>query len=356
VLDDTWIFDATVWQIRGSGEIFILDRYQGRTLCDAKDVNDSGLVVGGCSNPPAAVYWNARKQPQGLNPGYGSALAVNASGTIVGTDDNGRAAERPIIWFPNGTYLDIGGDPQDRSARATDINDLGDVVVEYWTEGDEGAIWHQGQLLSLPDLGLCSLSTGGIGDAINNKSEVVGRGTGEDCHRDHAMIWWDGDGDANLEYADINECSLRNLPHGFQVTNGKDINNASQIAAEVENADGDGYSFLLTPYNFNLSDPIPGLAGQVNTIQVTGLQPGQRIRLAAGFKPGAQALPNSGCLGGLLLIQNLKGVLPPATADNSGTATFVVNVPASLRGQTLRLQAYGADTCTISHSVDWTWE
>ncbi len=58
----------------------------------------------------------------------------------------------------------------------------------------------------------------------------------------------------------------------------------------------------------------------------------------------------------MLLIQNLKGVLQPATADNSGTATFIVNVPASLRGQTLRIQAYDKDNCEISHSVEWVWE
>jgi len=340
-------FGDTVAWVPGRGA-FVLHRLAGRISCGGKDINDRGIVIGACYTPTTATYWTANRVPTALvSRTYSAATAINKDNVIVGVADTNEGATRAVIWWPEGGVEDIGGVPLDATCEATDINNFNEVTINLRDRGC--AIWRQNQLFHLPDVHDC-LGRGNA-NAINDWGWVAGTDRNSQCST-RAAFW----PDETIGF-DLNELSIRNLPDDVALRDAEDINNGGQILARSDDDLGGNNksAYILTPYQFELPDPVPGIAGQVNTIQVTGLQPGQKVRLAAGFKPGAQALPNSTCLGGLLLIQSLKGVLPPATADNSGTATFVINVPASLRGQTLRLQAYDGEGCEISHSVDWTF-
>ena len=327
-----------------------LERLPGTAFAAAVDANDSGWFAGRCSGSNRATLWHGLDEPMALGPAYSSAFGINELREVVGYYRNFTTdAYRPCFWDSAGRLTEIGGggEPPTTDGDAYDVNNLSEVVGMFENIG--AYIWRNGQLRWLPSVGGCDAESTAY--AVSDSGWIVGRDADGQCHWLVAALWW-----SDTEGALLENCSVRGLPEGAVMYEASDINSANQIVVGADLLDGWARAFLLTPYNFNLSDPAPGIAGQVSTIQVSGLQPGQKVRLAAGFKAGAQALPNSSCLGGLLLIQNLKGVLPPAIADNAGIATFIVNVPATLRGQTLRLQAYDTDNCTISHSVDWVWE
>ncbi len=133
-----------------------------------------------------------------------------------------------------------------------------------------------------------------------------------------------------------------------------DINDAGQIAPYGELASGDGLGFLVTPYLFEMADPVPGRAGVVNTVTVTILHPNQRVLLAYGTREGAQKI-RPDCAGGTLLIRD-PHTLPAVCANSNGVATITVNVPQIARGRTIRLQAIAPFECQISHTVTWTFE
>jgi hypothetical protein len=133
-----------------------------------------------------------------------------------------------------------------------------------------------------------------------------------------------------------------------------DVNEAGQMAAFGEYDDGRARGFLVTPYLFEMSDPVPGIAGTQNTITITGLQPNQRVLLAYGTHEGAQKIRPS-CPGGTLLIRDPQAS-PIVRADGNGVATITVNVPLSARGRTIHMQAIAPFECEISHTVMWVFE
>ncbi len=311
----------------------------GTDSSSANAVNDRGVVAGTCVGD--AVLWRRSVVPEKLGTApYTGASAINQFNEVAGSCDSQAA-----MWDADGnmTIIPLEGE---RTSRTDDINDLGQVVGAW----PYGFLYDHGTVTKLPDTAVPD----GIvhAYAINNLGQIVGRSSNESNYVD-ATLWW---GDGGQQVVSLAKVTVRGLAAGQRPYDGQDINNAGQIIVGTNDDFDNEMSYLFTPYNFSLSDPVPGRAGRVNMFQATGLQPGQRVRLAAGFGPGAQALPESECLGGMLLIQDLRCVFPPATADNSGTATFVIYVPHSLQGQALRMQAFDRNNCTISHSVDWTWE
>jgi len=341
--------DATLWSLRYPGGL-ALARLPGTFSCGGRDVNDRGYIVGSCQNPGQAAAWPARATPVRLpTKMFSLAHAINENNVVVGVMDN-EFTQRPAMWFPDGTFMDIG--PEDptiySSAEAVNIHGEAIVRADNNTTADDSLLWRDGVCTQL--FGPCT----GYADAtgINDDGWIIGTvADSTDCADESAALWH-----YDSEAIELQHLTLRGFPTNFVETRGEQINNANQLVVFVESTPNKGPAFLLTPYNYNLSEPVPGRAGEENRVTVTGLQPGQRVRLAAGFGKGAQGLPGSGCLGGLMLIQKVKGVLPGVTADVHGVAEFVVNVPASLRGQEMRLQAYDGEGCEISHSVDWVWE
>ncbi len=117
----------------------------GFTTCDAKDVNDSGQVVG-CmwtvNGPSHAVVWEtATAAPTDLDNGSGlsEAYAINNSGQVVGRCRFvGGASPHPAVWIPDGlggyTPTDLIGDVG-LDGCAYDINDSGTVVGYFLLDG-----------------------------------------------------------------------------------------------------------------------------------------------------------------------------------------------------------------------------
>ncbi len=315
------------------------------TCCD--DARWPSLVSGGyCFGAgDVATLWTGTRASQ-LSTQASSVYGVNELGHAVGSAYNVQNIQRPVLWR-DGQMIDVGGEPLDQSGGASGINDHGEVVARLTQVG--AFHWSAGVRTVLPAIGKCSA----LAWAINNNGVIAGESNADPrCAngQQHAVVWEKQGGQFQL--FDVNDLIPRHP--GVRLVQAHDINDAGQIAAYGENIDGDGRGYLVTPYRFLLSDPAPGIAGQPNTITVTGLLPDQRVLLAYGTREGAQKIRPS-CPGGTLLIRDPQ-TSPIVRADADGVATITVNVPNAAHGRTIRMQAIAPSECEISHTVTWTFE
>ncbi|MCL4196600.1 MAG: hypothetical protein KJZ69_03835 [Phycisphaerales bacterium] len=335
------------WRI--GGDSAILERLPGsQTACLLQDVNDSGWISGWCDFPNRAALWRRLEPPIDLGTlggrGLETASGINAHGEIVGSSNNAQSITRPYLWR-NGQMIDIGGEPANASGYAYGINDWTEVVGET----SIAFHWRSGVITMLPSFGSCAARP----LAISGERLIVGMDNKDSRCRsgyEHAVVW-EHNGQEFIEY-DVNDYMHRQSD--LTLIQGKDVNDAGQIAAYGELVGGQGRGFLVTPYLFEMSDPVPGRAGRMNTIIITGLAPNQRVHLVWGTREGAQKI-HGGCPGGTLLIRDPQA-LPAVRADANGVATITVNVPLIARGRTIRMQAVAPIECQISHTVTWTFE
>ncbi len=336
--------------------IFILNLVPGTTVGSARSVDDRRWPLtssaGVCSaGVDYATTWRGLSATQ-VGGARSGADAINNLGHAAGTARNQLGVSRPTLWR-DGQTIDIGGEPYDQDGTATGVND--------WTEavGNLPNLrrpfrWFNGHTVLLPKLYPCS--TVGQAWAVNDAGLIAGQDARRDCGGSVAMIWERLTPRAQVpaEYAvfDLNNHIPRHSD--VELLDAKDINNAGQMAIFGEYDDGRERGLLVTPYLFEMSDPVPGRAGTMNTITVTGLQPNQRVHLVWGTREGAQKI-RAACPGGTLLIRDPQA-LPAVRADANGVATITLNVPLIARGRTVRLQAVAPVECQISHTVTWTFE
>ncbi|MCL4197223.1 MAG: hypothetical protein KJZ69_06990 [Phycisphaerales bacterium] len=336
------------WRI-GVGSTLLQPLPGGVTSCYNDTANDAGWMVGGCDSPNRSALWPRLEAPIDLGSlgnqfGNEGANDINAHGEIVGRSYNAQRITRPYLWR-NGQMIDIGVDPPPQTGVAYGINDLSEVVGY---ESDPFR-WHDGRMTKLPRFRSCFCTA----RAINNFGLIVGEENMDDRCRngyEHAVAWEDA-GQGYVQY-DLNDF----IPRFPDVTlrSAEDVNDGGQIAAFGEYDDGRERGLLVTPYLFEMSDPVPGRAGTQNTITVTGLAPNQRVHLIWGTQEGAQKV-RAACPGGTLLIRDPLA-LPAVRADVNGVAMITVNVPLIARGRTIRMQAIAPFECEISHTVTWTFE
>ncbi|MCL4197571.1 MAG: hypothetical protein KJZ69_08765 [Phycisphaerales bacterium] len=344
---------AAAWRI-GVGST-LLSSLGGSLFCLAGTANDFGWMVGGCSAANRSALWPRLDPPIDLGSlgnqfGDEGANDINAQGEIVGRSYNAQRITRPYLWR-DGQMIDIGGEPTNAVGFAYGINDLTEVVG-YFSNPPPGRreayFWRNGEITVLPEPYPCG---GGLQKAyeINNAGLIVGQAPDAECGQLYGAIWDRDDGFHAYLLNDL-------IPRHPDVTliTADDVNEAGQIAAYGELVGGQGRGFLVTPYLFEMSDPVPGRAGTQNTVTITGLQPNQRVHLVWGTREGAQKI-HSGCAGGTLLIRDPQA-LPAVRADANGVATITVNVPLIARGRTIRMQAVAPVECQISHTVTWVFE
>ncbi len=343
-------FRAAAWRI-GIGSTMLENLPGTGSYCDAFAASDLGWMVGACDLPNRSALWPRLAPPVDLGrlssrPGDEGANDINELGEIVGRSYNEQAVTRPYLWR-NGQMIDIGGEPADLRGFAYGINNNTEVVGYFLSPRRRGFYWFEGQITDLIE----PYPLGGIPQPkeINDAGLVVGSATNSEGSGPTAVVW---DKAQAFVPIDLNDHISRH-PDVTLVT-ADDVNEAGQIAAYGENIDGDGRGYLVTPYLFEMSDPEPGLAGQRNTMTITGLLPDQRVLLAYGTREGAKKIQPD-CPGGTLLIRDPQ-TSPIVRADADGVATITVNVPQAARGRTIRMQAMAPFECEISHTVTWTFE
>jgi probable HAF family extracellular repeat protein len=105
-------------------------------------INNSGQVVGwssGADGLPHAILWGNGPTIL-LAPGAFSSVptAINARGQVVGYASDGTRT-RAFVWH-EGVFTVL---PSDGDARATDINDRGDIIGNIGADADtsKGVLW-----------------------------------------------------------------------------------------------------------------------------------------------------------------------------------------------------------------------
>lgn len=205
----------------------------------AKAINEQGAItgwVGTSSEASAMLYRDGQVSTFGL-PGanFNEGVAVNSSHQVAGT---GAFYTRPFtthaFLFDGSTVLDLN-QPGWTSNRAYGMNDHGDVVGWFGTQGGQGGfLYHDGQMTELA--GLSSLGFYPL--AINNSGDMVGRSpvAGEDIS--YAVLSHEGH---LYKLLDLLDGSAR--PLDFQPML---LNEAGQIAGFAQYEDG-GALMVLSP-------------------------------------------------------------------------------------------------------------
>lgn len=111
----------------------------------------------------------------------------------------------------------------------------------------------------------------------------------------------------------------------------------------IQDNRGNGYP-ACEPFVLGTLDP--GVAGVSNTLRIRGALPFEQIAVVQG-SPGRTAVP--GCPGTFVDL-DFRRVLFTATANSRGTVNIQVDVPASLAGRPLRMQAVGTQSCEVTRA------
>ena len=182
--------------------------------------------------------------------------------------------------------------------------------------------------------------------AINDNSEVVGAlaqyGTFS------AFLWQPGS-----EMIELSTC-LPPQSNWTKLDDARDINDFGQIVGYGRRSDASnwGHGYLMTPVypTFTLDQPLPGIAGEVNTITARNLTPGTKVYFAYSTTGGGAIIPACDIIQAALQIEDplTAGI---AVANENGVARLTGKVPSKWAGQEVLMQAVIVGDCEISNLI-----
>ncbi len=177
---------GVIWQ---NGAFFRdLGVMAGYTITDPQDINDVGSVVGNAAtfSGTRAFFWqNGSFTALGPSTGASTALALNNTGTVVGTVNGGF----PVRWI-NTVQSSLPVPAGVIQPTPVDVNDAGDIVG--WGSSSApgvlyaSAFWRNGQAILLPPW---PGATQTLARSINNNAEIVGEGPLVPGGPMHALKW-----------------------------------------------------------------------------------------------------------------------------------------------------------------------
>ncbi|NOG53810.1 MAG: hypothetical protein HND57_05695 [Planctomycetes bacterium] len=339
---------ATLWK---DGEIISLGTLGGDNS-HAFGINDSGQVVGKAEITPGdytrwpfiwqdGVMTALEIFPNAEDRG-GEAWDINNLGEAVGFAAPETGSQHAVMWTAAGELVDLT--EQNQTGEAYGINDLSEVVG--FNERSWATLWRNGQQININDGSLSSYSRA---YAINNSSEVIGYYIHWLTDDPHAFVWTEQAGLKTLE-------DLIAPQSGWELAYALDINDFGLIVGYGMHADLQR-AFVATPVNptIQLTNAHPGVAGQVNGIRASGLQPGTKVYFCWSGQGGGTLIPDCDVTVNALQLEN-PTVAGSAIADANGRATLKGNVPRNVSGKTLLFQAVIPSSCEISNLVVQTFE
>lgn len=180
-----WVGTATLWQNGKNKTLTAPNGYNSEAIA----INNIGQIVGQIVNP--TLWQNGNVYDLGNLPGFssGRALAINASGLIVGRSGDGYYTSRAFLWrpvTPNGTtgsLHDLGVLPGFRQSIARGINASGTVVGGSNDGGGDAFVWDS--VNGMRDLNALIPTGSGwrqlvSATAINDKGQIAGWGYRDD--------------------------------------------------------------------------------------------------------------------------------------------------------------------------------
>ncbi|MBL1217982.1 MAG: hypothetical protein D8M59_10870 [Planctomycetes bacterium] len=338
---------ATLWK---DGEIISLGTLGGDNS-HAFGINDSGQVVGKAypilgENIRWPFIWQDGVMtaleifPNAEDRG-GEAWDINNLGEAVGFAWPDSGSQHAVMWTADGTLVDL---TPDLFGQAHGINNLGEVAgfVEY----ANAVIWRDGVPTQIHDWGLAQDS---YAEAVNDFSEVSGYYIHWQSGDPYAFIWTEQTGMRTLE--DLIAPQSR-----WELAYALDINDFGMIVGYGMHADLQR-AYVATPVtpSIQLTNAHPGVAGQVNGIRASGLQPGTKVYFCWSGQGGGTLIPGCDVTVNALQLEN-PTVAGSAIADANGRATLKGNIPRNVSGKTLLFQAVIPSSCEISNLVVQTFE
>ncbi|MFG0328377.1 MAG: hypothetical protein ACF8PN_00625 [Phycisphaerales bacterium] len=349
-----------MWQ---DGQEIVIGTLGGEASA-AEDINNLDQVIGTSEFDPEqryydhAFHWRDGEliDLHSFEGRQSWAYGINDAGQIVGAAQT-ATDQRAILWEPDGTVVDLGWLGGVPSSTAWAINDLGQVVgTSAWRPSGvtdlHAFFWEDGVMRDLheDDRFFDSVVRG-----INNLGQMVGEYFDpEDPFfpvDSYAAIWLSPDGPSVA----METLLPPNSRWAFDFFFLEDINDAGQIAGwgwhHVPDLGGfHERGFLITPveHEFALSGVAPGIAGQVNGIRASGLDPGERVYFLYSQRGGGTVLPMCEILDATLQL-DYPQVITSVVADANGEALLLVEVPnaARARGDIL-IQAVVPSSCKLS--------
>lgn len=320
----------------------------------AFDVNNHGQVVGlaefpGNSTGDAFLWEGGELIGLGAldNSMVSEAFGINELGVIVGESMNAQGIYRPVMW-KDGQIIDLGslGDGTNRG-NANGINDLEQVVGQSWddSETNHPFLWQNGQMTQLSN-------KAGFARDINNLGQAVGavfvgsEGMG--------FVWEQSKGLRILD-------NLIAPNSGIQISDATGITDNGLISVNAPDPNSCqicNRAFLLVHSvpQITLGRPEPGIAGEVNTLTVTGAKPGSFITFAYSLKGGGALVPGCDATAAVLMLDKPR-VIRSVQADGNGVAVLEMFVPqqAANMGKFL-FQAVRVEGCAESNLVTWFFQ
>jgi len=320
---------------------------QNWELLSAADINDGGQIIGSgrdldTETPISYLFEEGIATELGTLGGYATTpYAINNAGEIVGQSWTSGGQNHAFIW-DEGVMTDLGTFGG-RDSRALNVNEFGQAVggSELPNGRERAVLWADGRSIDLGDLGGEQANA----NSINDTGQIVGFSTDEVWNA-HMFFWEDSLMIDPLDY----------IPPGGGWggrANAYSINEAGQFVGTVyREGEGDAPA-VLTPVELELSDLVPGRAGEVNSVTVKGLTPGETVHVVYGGSAGMTAIP--GCPGATILISGPR-VAGTAVAGMDGSAEIEVFIPEAAAGRTFRIQAVQQSECLESNVVTQTIE
>ena len=313
----------------------------------ALDINNSGQITGwgrdlDTEQPISYLFAEGMMTELGTLGGYQAIpYAINDAGRIVGQSWTSTGQNHAFLWS-NGYMTDLGTFGG-RDSRALDINESGQIVggSQSASSPELAVLWENGEAQNLGTLGGNQSNANGI----NNRGQIVGFSTDEQFNA-HMFFWEDGVMINPLDFI---------LPGGGWGgrANALSINDAGQFVGTVYREGVGDAPAVLTPVEIELSDPVPGTAGVINRMDMSGLSPGEDVYLLYGRSGGMTRIP--GCPGATILVSD-PSTAGFATADADGQASIEVFVPQIAAGRTFKLQAVQQSECTESNVITVTFD
>ena len=372
---------AFVWQ---DGNLTLLGTLGGPES-EARAINEAGWIVGAADDPDG-LSWPVLWTPEFLHApivlpdpyGLGSGTAdLDATGRrIVGTTEieADRNVFRAGVWELDESVNEYFWREFDQAVpeyenertRAEAISASGLLAVGQSDRGDEYAVvWHadSGRAMELPgDPNQLLSYTTAFG--VNDAGFIVGSANYETQGFDfHACLWTPvRRGPDGLP----REWRYFRLDHHLPPNHdwkrlefGDAINDKNQIVGYGHNRryTGSGYWLVPVEASMRMEPPDPGLAGQENTLTVTGAVPGSTIDFYYGtvgggaFVPGCESAAGESNVALQIQTETLKWA-GSALADENGIATLVRLVPENARSAgPILIQAADSTSCQISQLV-----
>lgn len=189
---------TTAFHRSTSGAMTLLGKPSGSST-QANAIADDGTIVGftmKTNGTTLATVWapnGSRSELPDLDGGavYSTALAINATGTVVGSSAVAGGGHA-FLWTAAGGMVDLGdlagGNP---ASAALDINDGGDIVGMGTTTGNanRALLWRGGQMIDLSLLPEVQAAGWLLDSAagINNAGQITGFGWHDGQQRGYVL-------------------------------------------------------------------------------------------------------------------------------------------------------------------------